>query len=276
MKLCVTFATVGLLLAVAAAQTSTTKPADDKAKTTTAPTVDPEVRKILDAMEAAGKTTKTIQAALTYKAINTKLGVKELRTGWVAYQGKQTVKAGDKTITVPAMFRVHFETIKMGVGKTRKDPVDYSFDGKTLTIARARTKTVTRFQLPKGKDNADAMQIGKGPMPLPFGQKTADMIKYFVCTTGKTRLKNTDYLKLVPRKEHARSLNTTEVRMWSDKKTHLPVKITTKMKTKDTITSTFSKIDLDKPIKKTVFTIPKPRGWKLVVQPLKPGQNIKP
>ncbi|MBC8374227.1 MAG: hypothetical protein ISS69_06840 [Phycisphaerae bacterium] len=275
MKLYVTFAAIGVFWTVSAARTPTTQPASATQRaTTTAPAVDPAARKILDAMEAAGKTTKTIRADLTYKTVNTSLGDSEFRTGWVAYQGKQTVKS----VETPAMFRVHFETSKMGAGKTVSRKVDYAYDGKTLTIARAKNKTITRFQLPPENKGADTLQLGKGPMPLPFGQKTADMIKYFVCTTrpAKALEKDTVYLSLVPRKAHAKNLNTVYIHMWVSTKNYLPVKIVSRMKTKDNITTTFRKTVINEAVKKDLFTIPKPFGWKLIVQPFKAGQNIKP
>ena len=273
MKVYVTFAAIALLLSVSTAQTPTTRSAcpTTQPATTSAPAVDPAARKILDAMEAAGKTTRTVRADLTYKSLNTSLGDSEFKTGWVAYQ------SGDKTTTTPPMFRVHFETSKLGVGKTVSRKVDYAYDGKNLTVARAKNKTITRFQLPPGNKGGDALQIGKGPMPVPFGQKTADMIKYFVCTTRarKASDKDTVYLSLVPRKAHAKKLNTVYVHMWVSTKNYLPVKIVTRMKTKDIITSTFNKTRINETIKKSLFTIPKPLGWKLIVQSFKPGQNIK-
>ncbi|MCP4379402.1 MAG: hypothetical protein GY794_24930, partial [bacterium] len=93
MKLYITFATIGLLFSVSCA---TKKPTTQPARATTqpaatsAPAVDPAVKKILDAMEASGKATKTIRTDFTYKTVNTSLGDSEYRTGWIAYQSKQT------------------------------------------------------------------------------------------------------------------------------------------------------------------------------------------
>jgi outer membrane lipoprotein-sorting protein len=64
--------------------------------------------------------------------------------------------------------------------------------------------------------------------------------------------------------------------MWISTKTWLPVKIVTRDKSKNIITSTFSKTVINGEIKQSLFTIPKPIGWKLIVQPLKQGQNIRP
>jgi outer membrane lipoprotein-sorting protein len=282
MKLYITFATVGLVMSVScAARKPTTQPAraTTQPAATTAPAVDPAVKKILDAMEASGKATKTIRADFTYKTLNLSLGDSEYRTGWVAYQSKQTIKSGDKSITIPPMFRVHFETIRLGKGKTVTKKVDYIFTGKVLIIARGANKTIIRMQLPPNANNANVMQLGKGPMPVPFGQKTADMIKHFVCTTRPKRFsdpKDTVYLSLVPRQEHAKDLNTVYVHMWVGTKDHLPTKIITRSKSKDIITTTFSKMIVNKAVKKTLFAFPKPRGWKVIVQPFKAGQGIKP
>ncbi|MDP6546255.1 MAG: hypothetical protein QGH60_19930 [Phycisphaerae bacterium] len=270
MKLYVTFATICLLLAVSCAA---------KPMATTAPAVDPAVKKILDAMEAAGKTTKTILADFTYKQVNLSLGDSEFRTGWVAYQSKQTVKSGNKSITTPAMFRVHFETMRLGRGKTVTRKVDYIYDGENFIIARAANKNIVRMQLPANMQGANMMQLGKGPMPVPFGQKTADMIKHFVCTTRPKRFndpKDTVYLNLVPRKAQAKKLSAIYIHMWVSTKNHLPVKIVTRDKTKNIITSTFSKMSINKAVKKSLFRFPKPFGWKVIVQPFKAGQNIKP
>jgi hypothetical protein len=177
------------------------------------------------------------------------------------------------------MFRVHFETMRLGRGKTTTSPVDYAYDGKNLIVARAKNKVINRFQMPPGGKGANMLQLGKGPMPLPFGQKTADMVKYFVCTNRPTRAtdpKDTVYLSLVPRKEHAKALSTMYIHMWISTKTWLPVKIVTRDKSKNIITSTFSKTVINGEIKQSLFTIPKPIGWKLIVQPLKQGQNIRP
>jgi hypothetical protein len=283
MKLSITAVTLSILLSVCAAQpTRTTKTAPKtKAAPTTkpAPTCDEDTREILERMEGAGKEFKTLEAKITYKQTNTTLGDSELRTGWVAYQAATTTESGGKTVKISPMFRLHFETIRMGRGKTIKEPVDYAYDGKNLTVARARTKTVTRFQLPPGAQGANMLQLGKGPMPLPFGQKASDMIKFFVCTrrpNKKTDPKDTVYLSLVPRKEHAKNLSTQYIHMWVSNATWAPVKIVTRDKSKNVITSSFTKPLVNSVLKRSLFTIPKPLTWKLIIQPLRPGQDIKP
>ena len=286
MKPHATIAAFGLLFLASSGWAQTTRPAlgprvtaTTRPAPTTAPSADPATKKILDAMEAAGKKVKTILADLTYESINTSLGDREYRTGWVAYRSKQTFKSGTKEITIPPMFRVHFETVRLGKGKTTKDPVDYAYDGKILTIARARTKTITRFQLPPERNAGDMMQLGKGPMPLPFGQKTADMIRFFKCTNRPSRSsdpKDTVYLSLVTRDIHKKDLSTIYIHMWVSTKTHLPVKIKTRDKTKNIITTAFSKTVINEALKQSVFTISKPFGWKIIIQPLRQGQNLKP
>jgi outer membrane lipoprotein-sorting protein len=279
MRISIQLAAFALLLSVAAGQPVTTQSASKSTTqeaATTNPAIDRATQRILEAMEAAGQDVKTVQADITYESFNQRLGDKEYRTGWVAYQNRQTVKSGDKTITKPPMFRVHFDTLRLGKGRTVKDPIDYAYDGKNLTIAKARTKTVTRFQLPRKNDGDNMFKLGMGPTLIPFGQKAEDMTKYFVCSTHHTSLDDTVYLRLVPRKIHAKKLNTVSMQIWINIRTHLPVKIITKDKSKNRITSTFGKTVLDKPVKQSMFTIPKPVGWKLIAKPLKKGQSLKP
>jgi outer membrane lipoprotein-sorting protein len=283
MKAYVISVTISLLLAAScAAKAPTTKPARTTTQpaTATAPAVDPAVRKILDAMETAGKTTKSVRADFTYKTVNLTLGDEEFRTGWVAYQRGQTIKSGGKVaMTIPPRFRVHFETMRLGRGKTVTMKVDYIFDGKNFIIARAKNKNIIRMQVPPNMQGANMLALGKGPMPIPFGQKAADMITHFVCTTRPKRFndpKETVYLNLVPRKAHAKKLNSAYIHMWASTKHHLPIKIVSKDKSKNLITTSFTNMKINKDVKKSLFRFPKPFGWKLIVQPFKAGQNIKP
>jgi len=271
---------LGALAARGAARTPATKPAPS---VTTAPAakVDPGAKKILDGMETAGARYAAVRAEVVYKVINTTLGDSEQRTGWVCYQKAKTVtdpKTGKKK-TTPAKFRIHFATLQQGEGPVGKNEVDYAFDGRWLTVAKAAIKTVTRYQVtPKGRE-PKSLKIGQGPFPLPFGQRTADMVRYFECTTREARKydpKGTAYLKLVPRTEHRKQFNFDRLQMWVDTKTHLPVKIVSRDKSQNLTTVTFAKVDTGVKPDAKIFRIPKPFGWKLVIKPLRQGDNLRP
>ena len=271
---------LGALGARGAARAPATKPAPS-ATTCAAEKVDPGAKKILDGMETAGAKYAAVRADVVYKVINTTLGDSEQRAGWVCYQKEMSAtdpKAAKKK-TTPAKFRIHFATLRQGKGPVAKNEVDYAFDGRWLTVAKAAIKTVTRYQVtPKGHE-PKSLKIGQGPFPLPFGQRAGDMVWYFECTTrkaGKDDPKDTAYLKLVPRAEHRRQFDFDRLQMWVHTKTHLPVKIVSRDKSRNLTTVTFAKVDTGIKPEAKIFRIPKPFGWKLVIKPLRQGDNLRP
>lgn len=219
-----------------------------------APAVDPEVLKILDELEAAGRKFPAIRADVEHKTTNAELGLTEEHTGWVAYQA-----GGEKR---PPKFRIHFETLRQNDGPKRRRRVDYAFDGKLLTEAKHTARIVTTYHVPKDQ-MVNPTRLGKGPFPVPFGQKADDVLEYFdVITRPPEKLdpKNTVYLELTTRKEHAKQLNFTQLRMWIDSKTYLPVKIESTDKNKNITTAAFANLRTNEKLEEKMFR-PSYPGW---------------
>ncbi len=259
--------------------TSTTQPAtdaDNAAKTdentenpTTAPEAEitPEAKEILDRLEKAGDKYKTLKADIDYTVVMTQLGDTDKRTGWVAFQ--------QKTKDSPAKFRVQFATRQLGEGAAFREKEDYAFNGYWLTVAKHKIREITKYEICKKGDEVDVLTIGKGPFPIPFGQKAADVMKYCEVTTRpleKGEPEKTSYLKLAPRKECKEDLNFTQLEMWVNDK-YLPVRIVSRDKNKDITTVVFSKIETDVTLDKDVFNIPVPAGWQSHEQPLDNKQS---
>ena len=219
--------------------------------------------KILKDLEAAGEKYATIRGDVTMEIVDRLTGDSEKRTGWLAYQ-----KATAKT---PTTFRIHFDTLKQGAGQPVKYKVDYAFDGEWMTVANHRIKDMTRYQVkPKG-EAVEPMRLGKGPFPLPFGQKTDDMVEHFNIKTrpvGAGEPGGTTYLKLTPRREHYKAINFKRLEMWIDPKTHLPVKLVSLDKKKRTTTVTFKKVQTNAKLDAVkMFHMPRPAGWAYSVKP---------
>ena len=243
-----------------AATTTTTSPTT----TTSAPAeaLSAETMIILRELEAAGDKYHTIRADLNYEVINLTLGDSEKRTGWVAYS-----KGDDKT---PTRFRVSFEKLKLGDGKETNEQVDYAFDGQWLTVAKHKIKNITLYQLAAKGQKVEALRIGKGPFPLPFGQKAADMVKYFIPTTRapvEGDPNGTIYLRLVTRPEYVEEMPATRMEMWIDAKTYLPVRLKSRDKNKAVTTVTFKGITTNKAVDEDVFRIPHPIGYEVIRRP---------
>jgi len=238
-----------------------------------APKASPRVLGILDGLEEAGRKYRGLRADIDYVHVDDALGDREQRTGWVAYQ------KADKDKKTPAKFRIQFQTLKQGRGKTLKDTIDYAFDGLWLTVAKHRIKTITRYQVAAKGEQLEPTKLGRGPLPLPFGQKTDDMLRHFEITTRprkETEPKDTEYLHLATRPAFRKSLNFRTLQMWIKKDTHLPVKIVTTDKNDNTTTVAFRKIQTDPKLSDDTFGLPKPPGWTLNVKRLEPGAKLTP
>jgi len=259
------------LAALAAAALTAQAARAQSAPASTAPTVGPAERKILDDLEAAGDKYRTIKAEIDYRVDLRALGDSEERTGWVAYD------KGDANR--PTRFRVSFETLRQGAGRRIKSQVDYVFDGQWLHVAKHKIKNLTMYQLAAKGQRVEPLRIGKGPFPLPFGQKADDVIRHFVPTTRAPRSgdpKDTVSLRLTARPEHAAKLPMDRIDLWIDRATNLPVKIKSREKSGNTTTVTFKNIATNKAVGGDVFRVPRRLGWETVRRPLQPARKGPP
>ncbi|MCK4625862.1 MAG: outer membrane lipoprotein carrier protein LolA, partial [Phycisphaerae bacterium] len=246
------------------------KAATQPTTTTSAPAVDPKVMAILKRLEAAGDKYPNITAKIDYKVDMLQTGDTESRTGKVYYQGPTEKES--------AKFRIHFDTLRQGKGPKIKDVVDYAFDGEWLTVRKERIKQMSRYQVARPGKKVNPLQLGKGPFPVPFGQKAQAVIKHFHPSTRpakKTAPKNTDYLKLTTRRQYRKEFSVVWLEMWVDRKTGLPVKIVTEDRSENRTTVLFKDTKTPKSFPKKTFDLPRPpAGWEYHVEKYK-GQ-VKP
>ena len=248
-----------------------TKPASPGGAAATRPAVDPAAMKILKDLEAAGDKHKTIRADIDYHVVMRALGDSETRTGWVAYR-----KGDAKT---PTMFRITFETLKQGAGRKLRARVDYAFDGQWFTVAKHKIKTMTLFQLAAKGQRIEPLRIGRGPFPLPFGQKADDVLKYFQPTTRpptSSDPKGTRYLRLTTRARYRKSMSFERLELWIEPKTSLPVKIRSRDKSRNVTTVTFKNVKTNLKLPADTFRIPRKLGWEVHRRPLKGARKILP
>ena len=220
---------------------------------------------ILDRLEAAGEKYVTIQADVVHDVMMRLSGDREIRHGAVAYQRE----TGEQ----PARFYIRFDTLQQGAGRRFADKVEYAFDGGMwLTEAKHRIRKITRYQVARQGQKIEPLRLGKGPFPLPFGQKTADMLEHFDVSTRAANSNDpadTDYIKLVTKPHHKDSINFTWMEMWVDRKTDLPIKIRCEeTASSNHVTVTFSKMTMGSNVDAKLFVITPPRGWQIEVVPL--------
>ncbi len=294
MKSHITIAVVlGAFASYAAAQTPTTKPSDPAPATATAtspaataPATAPATQEavvfgILKNLETAGNKYLTIKADIVDSTFKAGMGLPpEVRTGYVIYQ-KQTK---DKQWA----FRIHYETLKQGEGKAIRDLMDYAFmaekpgsnTGSVLCIAEHANKVLRRIQVAAPGKEIEPMTLGKGPFPLPFGQKAGDVLERFDVTTRPLQPgepPNTVYLRMVPKPKYKQDVNFVELQMWIDKGLNLPIKLISRDTTKPPLVTTVTfgmdkdgkvKIEFNKDVPQNEFMLERPRDWKLVTTSL--------
>ncbi len=238
--------------------------------TSSAPVVDPKALDILQQLEQAGLKYPRITADLDFTVLNLEAGDRRRRTGKIYYQSK--------TKTSRQKFRIAFKTLQQDDGPVTSREVDYAFDGEFMTIRKAKIKQMERYQIPPEQQDAP-LRLGKGPFPMPFGQKVADVIKHFRVITRPPKKgdpKDTAYLKLITRPSAAGAVDVAWMEMWVSRTSGLPVKIITENKSGNLTTVIFTKIETPKKIADKVFDLPHPGpGWKVRVVPLK-NQRPRP
>lgn len=243
------------------------EPVDDDTPPATQPqppAVSPEAMAILKDLEAAGETYKALKADVKYVVENRLTGDVETRTGWVAFQ-----QASD---TQPARFRVSFETLALGNGRPTKQQVDYIFDGQWLKVAKHNIKSLTHYQVAAEGERVEPLRIGKGPFPVPFGQKADEVTRLLdveVKDPDKDAPEGSDYLLLAPRRVHRGDVNFNELELWVDRKTHLPAQVRSRDESHNITTVTFTDIQTQAEMKPEWFTFEKPAGWSLQIERLK-------
>ncbi len=204
-----------LLAAPAASPTPTSAPAAAPPASSGDATIDA----ILDRLETKGESIKGISTKLIYN--DTRFEPVEDK---VVKNGELFFSRGDPN----SKFMIRFDETIAG-GTKRPNREYYLFDGSWFTERNDGAKQIIKRQVVRPGERIDPFKIGKGPFPLPFGQRRAEMLKVFTITLEKPKADdppNTDHLHCIPRPEEVElSRKYKRLDMWVDKKLELPIRI---------------------------------------------------
>ena len=123
---------------------------------------------LLDAVERAAATLRDFRAAVTLETADDVTGDVERRLGslvLVQEEGKPATRR----------FAVVFEKFIDGAGRMDERPVRYLYADGWLTEADFTQRTLIRRQLARAGEGYDPLRPGEGPVPLPIGQRRADV-----------------------------------------------------------------------------------------------------
>ncbi len=225
-----------------------------------------DVDDLLNRLEKVSKETKTLHARLRFDAIQGVVRDEQRRFGNLVYQ------AGP-----PARFGVHFDRILLERGGKKVSQLSnrwYIFDGKWLVEKLEDKKQFFKWQVvsPQTKDeDADPLALGRGPFVVPVALRRDLVVQKFDADIAepseKSDPKNSVHLKLLPKK--GVKMQFTEIHLWYDKDTLLPLRARTLDDSKNESIVDLTEVQLNKPIEGNPLDTAEPKepGWEVQVTP---------
>jgi len=230
---------------------------------------DGEIDKILSKMHNATKQLKSCQAKLSYLFIQDPdlLDSKTLRNGMLYYQ-----KNNERS-----QLRIRFDDIKQEDFDPEIRRQEYLFDGVWLTRIDFKLKQIDLYQkAPKDKP-IDVFELISGNFPLIGFSNIEQLRKDFdICLPEKSDESNKSIKLLLSVKKGSRyekEYEKIDFRVASD--TYMPKRIVAYSSQGDTHDIEFKELNINKKIKKAVFTIETPSDFRKNVERLeeRPAQK---
>ncbi|MFW6146666.1 MAG: LolA family protein, partial [Planctomycetota bacterium] len=234
------------------------------------PAVSPDVERVLDRVEAAGRKIRRLTAEVRYTEEELLFAERTTYTGRVWY-------AQDPDDQVPPRFRIRFDAIRSG-GHRRRTDRDYVFyndaNGQWLISRNGDIKQIVKYHVAPAGSETDPLELGQGPFPVPFGQRKDRVLSLFEVTTRPTTEGDPDgttFLKLVPRDAATDAFRVRWIEIWVND-AGLPVKIRTEDTHGETRkTAVFRALKINPAFEGSVFELPWPSagsGWERRIEPL--------
>ena len=242
------------------------------------PPVPPEVEAVLDRLEKADAELMDLRAKVRYSVLQLIKANKDDPDDVQIYVGSiKFLKQPE-----PTQFFIHFEKRSEDNKWVNDAKQWFIFDGEWLTTAKENGKTVEREQIVRPGEKSEFYKLGKGPFPLPFGQKKADVLEHFyvqLAPPSKDDPKSTDHLICTtkPDSSMANQFERIDLFVSNDAKSGLSglaIKIIVKnVKDQTRETITFSEIRRNKGLRRDKdFALPPyTKKWQKSERPLPSG-----
>jgi hypothetical protein len=127
---------------------------------------------LLDAVESVAAGMRDFRASVTLETTDDVTGDTERRMGSVVLEQQEGKPATRR-------FAVVFDRFVDGGGRMDERPVRYLYADGWLTEADFVQRTLVRRQLARPGEPYDPLKPGEGPVPLPVGQRRADVLARF-------------------------------------------------------------------------------------------------
>ncbi len=238
---------------------------------------------MLDVLERANQDLVTLRANIRIGTLKDLQGDLQRRTGVVHYESRKP--APEEAVMPVRRFAVKFTELDND-GVVSAENQTFVFTGRDLIERNDNQKFYSRRCVVKEGDTRDPMRIGEGPVPLPIGQKKADILQRFevelweptrdlvwhVDGEQKDAEKFVDgskQLRLLPKPEANLQGDIVEIRLWyrpNKAGEWLPRLAWTKNKAGDTTFVELKGVSTNGEIDPAVMNVEKPAGNAWVVQ----------
>lgn len=134
---------------------------------------------LLTALETADQDLRALQAKIRYTRDFAIAGDTQVRTGTLWFEdvgGRAAANAPRKR-----RFAIQFDTLAFGNREENKKQI-YNFDGEWLVERFEDEKRMVKRQVVRPGENFDPLKIGEGPLPIPIGQKKAEILARYDAT----------------------------------------------------------------------------------------------
>jgi hypothetical protein len=218
---------------------------------------------VLDRLEKAGAKISDIRSDLIFETFNTVLEDRITKTGLLLYKKQKP----------NAMFLVRFDRVSQG-GVTSDNREWHLFDGRWYTEARWAVHQVIRREVVREGEEINPFELGKGPFPLPFGQKKAEMQRLFdirLVPPSAGDPKSCTHLECLPKAGTEMADKYRALHLYVSERLDLPVKIVADQTDDNIVTVVFDKLELNPGVAGSAFLLPpETKGWDVETEALPP------
>lgn len=227
---------------------------------------------LLGALETADRDIRTLQAGVRYIRRMALQGDEQTRQGRLIFEQNPAEGGANR------LFAVMFDTLYVG-DRREKDRQEWVFNGEWLIERRPDRKQYVARQIAPPGERIDPLRLGEGPMPLPIGQRAADVLARYSAELVNPHsgiedepggvqefVRGTVQLRLTPTSPSEDEFR--EVRLWYDEKTLLPRLAKTFTRSGDESFVMLVNIRVNERVRGDVFTIEPPAendGWEVQI-----------
>ena len=235
---------------------------------------------LLDAVETADAHIERLSAGLSYHRLFALAGDEQLRIGHLTFLNEHKEGTDKRS----RKFAVVFDDLYVGERK-EPDGRTFVFDGEWLIERIPADRLMLKRQVAPPGAEFDPLRVGEGPLPLPLGQKKADILANYQVTmpeptSGIEDREDFDSLKAHIERLNAQQIhllpkgedeNFEEIRLWyaPSETGVLPCMAMTVNRTGDEVVVMLInvKLNADAEVDQDAFEDEAPEGWDVDVTP---------